>query len=87
MVNTLIRTYMDVQQARERLEAADRRILAAYKLYQQTIKEFGPAPTHGWWRVKLAAREDAVVDALEQYRAVVGEIGAALATAPIRPPF
>jgi hypothetical protein len=87
MVNTLIRTYMDVQQARERLEAADRRVLAAYKLYQQTIKEFGPAPTHGWWRVKLAAREDAVADALEQYRAVVGEIGAALATAPIRPPF
>jgi hypothetical protein len=87
MVNTLIRTYMDVQQARERLEAADRRVLAAYKLYQQTIKEFGPAPTHGWWRVKLAAREDAVADALEQYRAVVGEIGTALATASIRPPF
>ena len=87
MVNTLIRTYMEVQQACERLEAADRRVRAAYKLHQQTIKEFGPAPTHGWWRVKLAAREDAVADALEQYRAVVGEIGAALATAPIRPPF
>jgi hypothetical protein len=87
MVNTLIRTYMEVQQARERLEAADRRVLAAYKLYQQTIKEFGPAPTHGWWRVKLAAREDAVADALAQYRAVVGEISTALATASIRPPF
>jgi hypothetical protein len=87
MVNTLISAYMDVQQARERLEAADRRVLAAYRLYPQTIKEFGPAPTHGWWRVKLAAREDAVADALAQYRTVVGEIGAALATASIRPPF
>jgi hypothetical protein len=56
MVNTLIRTYMEVQQARERLEAADRRVLAAYKQYQHALKEYGPAPTHGWWRVKLAAR-------------------------------
>ena len=87
MVNTLIRTYMEVQQARERLEAADRRVLAAHRLYQQTIKEFGPAPTHGWWRVKLAEREDAVADALAQYHAVVMEIGAALATPRMRPPF
>ena len=87
MVNALVRTYMEVQKARERLEAADRRVLAAYKLYQQTLTEYGPAPTHGWWRVKLAAREDAVADALAQYRAVVGEIGTALATASIRPPF
>jgi hypothetical protein len=56
MVNTLIRTYMEVQQARERLEAADRRVLAVYKQYQHALKEYGPAPTHGWWRVKLAAR-------------------------------
>jgi len=87
MVNTMIRVYMDVQKARERLEAADGRVLAAYKLYQHTREEFGPAPTHGWWRVKLTAREDAVADALERYRAVVGEIGTALATASIRPPF
>jgi hypothetical protein len=75
-----------VQKARERLEAADRRVLMAYKLYQRTLTEVGPAPTH-WWGVKLAAREDAVADALAQYRAVVGEIGSALATASIRPPF
>jgi hypothetical protein len=87
MVNTVIGAYMDVQKARERLEAADRRVLAAYKLYQRTLTEFGPAPTHGWWRVKLSAREDAVADALAQYRAVVGEIGTTLATASIRPPF
>ena len=87
MVNTVIRTYVDVQKARERLEAADGRVLAAYKLYQHTLTEYGPAPTHGWWRVKLAAREDAVADALAQYRAVVGEIGTALVTASIRPPF
>src|SRR5438067_831746 len=87
MVNTAIRTYVDVQKARERLEAADGRVLAAYKSYQHTITEFGPAPTHGWWRVKLTAREDAVADALEQYRAVVAEIGTALATARIYPPF
>ena len=87
MVNTAIRTYMDVQKARERLEAADGRVLAAYKLYQHTLAEYGPTPTHGWWRVKLAAREDAVADALAQYRAVVGELGTALATASIRPPF
>ena len=87
MVNTVIGAYMDVQKAREQLEAADRRVRAAYKLYQHTLTEFGPAPTHGWWRVKLTAREDAVADALEQYRAVVGEIGTALATASIRPPF
>jgi hypothetical protein len=54
MVNTLIRTYMDVQQARERLEAADRPVLAAYKRYQHTLMEFGPTPTHGWWRVLVA---------------------------------
>jgi hypothetical protein len=76
-----------VQKARERLEAADRRVRAAYKLYQRTLTEVGPAPTHGWWRVKLAAREDAVADALAQYRAVVGEIGATLTAASIRPPF
>jgi hypothetical protein len=87
MVNTVIGAYMDVQKARERLEAADRRVLAAYKQYQHTLTEVGPAPTHGWWRVKLAAREDAVADALAQYRAVVGEIGTALATASIRPPL
>jgi outer membrane protein TolC len=87
MVNTLIRTYMDVQQARERLEAADRRVQAAYKQYQRTLKEFGPAPTHGWWRVKLQAHEDAVADALAQYGAAVSEIGAALASASMRPPF
>jgi hypothetical protein len=87
MVNTVIGAYMDVQKARERLEAADRRVLAACRLYQQTIKEFGPAPMHGWWRVKLAAREDAVADALAQYRAVVGEIGTALTTVSIRPPL
>jgi hypothetical protein len=86
-INTLVRTYMDVQKAREQLEAADRRVLAAYRLYQQTIKEFGPAPTHGWWRVKLTAHEDAVADALEQYHAVATEIGAALATTRMRPPF
>ena len=87
MVNPVIGAYMDVQKARERLEAADRRVLAAYKQYQHTLKEVGPAPTHGWWRVKLAAREDAVADALAQYRAVVAEIGTALATASIRAPF
>ena len=87
MVNTMIGAYMDVQKARERLEAADKRVLTAYKQYQHTVEEYGPAPTHGWWRVKLAAHEDAVEDALAQYRAVVGEIGAALATASIRPPF
>jgi hypothetical protein len=31
--------------------------------------------------------EDAVADALEQYHAVVTEIGAALATTRMRPPF
>jgi hypothetical protein len=87
MVNPMIGAYMDLQRAREQLEAADRRVLAAYKLYQHTLTEVGPAPTHGWWRVKLAAREDAVADALAQYHAVVGEIGTALATAAIRPPF
>jgi hypothetical protein len=87
MVNPVIGAYMDVQTARERLEAADRHVRAAYKLYQRTLTEVGPAPTHGWWRVKLAAHEDAVADALAQYRAVVGEIGTALATAAIRPPF
>jgi hypothetical protein len=87
MVNPVIGAYMDVQKARERLEAADRRVLAAYKLYQHTLQEYGPMPTHGWWRVKLAAHEDAVADALAQYRAVVGEIGTALATTSIRPPF
>jgi hypothetical protein len=87
MVNTLIRTYVDVQQARERLELADRRVRVAYGQYQRTLKEFGPAPTHGWWRVKLTAHEDAVADALEQYHAVVTEIGAALAPTRMRPPF
>jgi hypothetical protein len=87
MVNTLIRTYMEVQQARERLKAADRRVLAAYKQYQHALKEYGPAPTHGWWRVKLQAHEDAAADALAQYGAAVSEIGAALASASIRPPF
>jgi hypothetical protein len=87
MVNTVIGAYMDVQQARERLEAAERRVQAAYKQYQRTLKEFGPAPTHGWWRVKLQANEDAVADALAQYGAAVSEIGAVLATASIRPPF
>ena len=51
------------------------------------MSEFGPAPTHGWWRVKLAAHEDAVTDALEQYHAAVGEVGTALATIGVRPPF
>jgi hypothetical protein len=87
MVNPVIGAYIDMQKARERLEAADRRVLAAYKRYQHTLTQFGPAPTHGWWRVKLAAREDAVADALAQYRAVVGEIGTVLATASFRPPF
>lgn len=87
MINAAIRTYIDVQKARERLETADGRVLAAYKSYQHTLDEFGPAPTHGWWRVKLAAREDAVADALEQYRAAVDEIGAALATTCLHPPF
>ena len=87
MVNPVIGAYMDIQKARERLEAADRRVLAAYKLYQRTLTQYGPAPTHGWWRVKLAAHEDAVADALAQYRAVVGELGTALATASICPPF
>jgi hypothetical protein len=87
MVNPVIGAYMDVHKARERLEAADRRVLAAYKLYQHTLRQYGPTPTHGWWRVKLAAREAAVADALAQYGAVVGEIGTALATAAIRPPF
>ena len=45
MVNTAIGAYMDVQKARERLEAADRRVLAAYKRYQHTLTEYGPAPT------------------------------------------
>jgi hypothetical protein len=87
MVNTVIGAYMDVQKARERLEAADRRVLAAYKLYQHTLRKYGPAPTHGWWCGKLAAHEDAVADALAQYRAVVGEIGTTLATASIQPPY
>jgi hypothetical protein len=87
MVNTVVGAYTDVQRARERLEAADRRVLAAYKLYQKTLTEFGPAPTHGWWRVKLVAHEDAVADALAQYHAVVTEIGAALAATRMRPPF
>jgi hypothetical protein len=87
MVNPVIGAYMDLQRAREQLEAADRRVLAAYKQYQHTLTQYGPAPTHGWWRVKLAAHEAAVADALAQYHAVVGEIGTALATAAIRPPF
>jgi hypothetical protein len=87
MVNSVIGAYMDLQRAREQLEAAERRVLAAYKVYQHTLRQYGPAPTHGWWRVKLAAHEAAVADALAQYRAVVGEIGTALATAAIRPPF
>jgi hypothetical protein len=87
MVNPMIGAYMDLQRAREQLEAADRRVLAAYKLYQHTLRQYGPTPTHGWWRVKLAAHEAAVADALAQYHAVVGEIGTALATAAMRPPF
>src|SRR5437764_14869355 len=87
MVNTVIGAYMDVQKARERLEAADRCVLAAYKLYQHTVQEYGPAPTHGGWRVKLAAREAAVADALAQDGAGVGGLGTTLATAFPRPPF
>jgi hypothetical protein len=45
----------------------------------------GIVGTHRLVVRKLAAHEDAGVDALEQYRAVVGEIGAVLSTTWTRP--
>ena len=69
--------YGTFEQARERIGWADRRVLAAYKLYQQGLRHLGPYPADLRARMTLLAREDALCAALHEYRATLVQVGAA----------
>lgn len=87
MVNPAIKGYMEVQKLRQKVDLAVARVDAAYLLHQQALEKLGPFPTHGWDRARLAGREDALLGAVENYKAVVGEVLAALSLLELRPPF
>jgi hypothetical protein len=72
--------YGTFEQARERIGWADRRVLAAYKLYQQGLRHLGPYPADLRARMTLLAREDALCAALQEYHATLVQVGAALRT-------
>jgi hypothetical protein len=80
MMSTVSGAYGTFEQARERIGWADRRVLAAYKLYQQGLRHLGPYPADLTARMKLLAREDALCAALEEYHATLVQVGAALRT-------
>ena len=84
-MSTVSGTYGTFEQARERIGWADRRVLAAYKLYQQGLRHLGPYPADLRARMTLLAREDALCAALEEYHATMVQVGAALRTGGVTP--
>ena len=87
MVNPVVRAYMELQKPRQKLLDAATRVDAAYLLYQKALQALGPYPRHGWDRRALAAREDSLAAAIEEFGAVIGETGRAVSRLELRPPF
>lgn len=77
-MSKVVQAYAEVERARERLSLADQRVLAAYKLYQEGLHHLGPFPAGLTARMKMAAREDALAEALEEYRDVALRVSLAL---------
>jgi hypothetical protein len=75
MVHPLMRAYVALPLGRGRLDQAEEKVVRAYRHYQETRQEYRPEPDHGWWRVTLAAHDDAVRQALAHERAVVTQLG------------
>jgi hypothetical protein len=79
-MSTVMGAYGTFEQARERIGWAERRVLAAYKLYQLGLRHLGPYPADLPARMQLLAREDALCAALEEYHATMVQVGVALCT-------
>lgn len=77
-MSSVMGAYGTFEQARERIGWADRRVLAAYKLYQHGLRQLGPYPADLQARMALLAREDALCAALEEYHATMVQVGVAL---------
>ncbi len=72
---------------RERITVAGTRIDAAYLLLQQALGQVGPFPRGARELRALAAREDALAAAVEDYGAVLREALAVFSRMELRPPF